>query len=135
MASEETLRQAIEALRIGNQAQARRLLDQLIQNEPSTIDVWLWAAAANDDAAQKRAYLQRALRIDPQDQRARVALERLGESLTATELATPPTPKTAHPLAKPNFAPTSRRRRIPVVPLLAIMAVILLLVPLSMWLF
>lgn len=68
---------AIQAIRSGDKALARRILAELLAEDPEDERAWLLLAGCVSEAHQKRDCLQMALRINPQNGHARNALVRL----------------------------------------------------------
>ena len=75
---EELLRQGVDAARSGDKLTARRLLQQVLLNDKNNITALMWMASVVDTLEDRRAYLQRVLQVDPNNERAREALRRLG---------------------------------------------------------
>jgi hypothetical protein len=71
------LNAGIEAARSGNQAEARRLLQQVLSADPKNEVAWMWMASAVVSPAERRVCLERAIQINPNNGRAREALRRL----------------------------------------------------------
>jgi hypothetical protein len=103
---EATLREGIEAARRGDKLAARRLLQQVLQQDRGNETALMWMASVVDTLPERRAYLEQVLRINPANDRAREALERLGG--TAPSRAAAPPPKSASSAA-PKPAPAPRR--------------------------
>ncbi len=84
----ETLQQAITAIKSGNKAEGQRLLAQLLKAEPKNESAWLWMSAVVGDDTQRRFCLGKVLAINPANAAAQQALSRLGSH---------PAPKEAGP--------------------------------------
>ncbi|TLN16181.1 tetratricopeptide repeat protein, partial [bacterium] len=82
-----TLQQAQQALRLGNRTEARRFAMEAARLDPRLEEPWLILAALGSPDASLR-YLQRALEINPNSERARRgmawALRRQQESAAPT---------------------------------------------------
>lgn len=78
------LNEGIDAVRAGDKVKARRLLQQVVNADPNNEVGWMWLASAVDTPAERRACLQRALKINPGNTRAQEALKRL-ETQAATD--------------------------------------------------
>jgi hypothetical protein len=148
----QSLSPAIQALRAGDRETARTLLLQFTEVEVSRADGWLWLAAASVDEAEKRDYLQRAWTLDPHDTRIIAGLRAIGVDVQPPAHA--PVVETAVPvvmeetksvdlprvelpaslLAPPRFATTGVRapRTIPWT-LIALVCMIALLIPVTLW--
>lgn len=66
----EILALGMDAARDGNREEARNLFTLLTRQDPDNIQAWLWLAGVSDDPRQRRAALERALEIDPQNDMA-----------------------------------------------------------------
>lgn len=77
------LNAGIEAARAGNQAEARRLLQQVLSADPNNEVAWMWMASAVSTPNERRVCLERALQINPNNARAREALRRLDTTADA----------------------------------------------------
>lgn len=74
---QEKLNLGIEAARRGDREAARLLLRQVVSADPKNEAGWMWLATVVDNLAERRSCLQNALRLNPNNQRARDALNRL----------------------------------------------------------
>jgi hypothetical protein len=86
------LRDGMEAARRGDKIAARRLLQQVLTSDRNNELALMWMASVVDTLAERRAYLERAVQINPHNERAREALRRLG-------VEAPPAPRGAAPSA------------------------------------
>ncbi len=73
----EKLNAGIAAAQQGNRATARRLLEQVVTADAGNEVAWMWLASCAETLADRRRYLQRALALNPGNERAREALDRL----------------------------------------------------------
>jgi len=100
----DLLRTAIQAARAGNHIVARGILQQVIEQDPDNELAWIWMASVAESTNERRECLLRVLEINPANERARIALQRLQQA------ATPPAP---HPgptrPAPPSPTPDSRQ--------------------------
>lgn len=71
------LNEGVEAVRRGDKITGRRLLQQVISADPRNEVAWMWMASAVESVSERRACLERALEINPNNQRAQEALRRL----------------------------------------------------------
>lgn len=87
--TQDKLRQGIEAAQRGDKNTARRLLQQVLTDDGNSELAWMWMAMVVEDLDERRACLERALKINPNNARAREALRRLGGNVPplATEAA------------------------------------------------
>jgi len=83
------LQSAISAVRARRLSEGRALLQQVLAAEPNNETAWLWLAAAVETPGERLAALTRVLQINPANQSARRALDRLRAE---AERATPPVP-------------------------------------------
>jgi tetratricopeptide (TPR) repeat protein len=72
------LLQAIEALRIHDQAGAKDLLTRLLKADPKNASVWVWLSAAVDTQKERLYCLQTAIQLDPENVAAKRGLIILG---------------------------------------------------------
>lgn len=73
------LNQGVEAAKDGNRSVARRLLEEVVEQDERNEVAWIWLATLATGAAEKREHLKRVLAINPQNNLAREALSRLGD--------------------------------------------------------
>jgi len=71
------INEAIEAYRAGNRNEAVRLLREVLQQDPRNEQAWLYMGAAIEDPEKRRQAFQRVLQINPDNEKAKAALERL----------------------------------------------------------
>lgn len=89
---QQRLREGIEAARRGDKLTARRLLQQVLLQDRNNEVALMWMASVMDTVADRRAYLERALQVNPDNERAREALARLGGTSPAAVVDTPGAP-------------------------------------------
>src|SRR5690606_3076564 len=94
------LREGIDAAKRGDKATARRLLQQVLSTDGNNELALMWMASVVDPLDERRFYLERALRVNPSNTRAREALRRLG----VTEPQTSATPLRTTRAADQNAA-------------------------------
>jgi hypothetical protein len=70
----DELQKAVELLTAGDTLAARRLLNEIVKNEPDNEQAWLWLASAVTDETRRRECLEQVTRINPDNQAARFAL-------------------------------------------------------------
>jgi hypothetical protein len=73
----QLLQEATEAARSGDNGKARRLLDELLNEDDSNVRAWMLLYRVSDNADDKRRALHRVVELDPTNVRAKEALERL----------------------------------------------------------
>jgi hypothetical protein len=78
---QQRLRDGIEAARRGDRVNARRLLQQVLIIDRDNEVALMWMASMVDTLAERRAFLERALKVNPQNARAREALQKMGVNL------------------------------------------------------
>ncbi len=76
---DELLRQGIEDVRNGNRSAARQKLEKVVDIDENNEKGWLWLASVVDTDEEKRVCLGNVLHINPDNDRARKALEALEE--------------------------------------------------------
>jgi tetratricopeptide (TPR) repeat protein len=74
--------EAIEAYKAGDKNGAVRLLTEALKRDPRNEQAWLYMGAALDDPDKRRQAFQRVLQINPNNERAKAALNRLGGTTT-----------------------------------------------------
>jgi hypothetical protein len=84
---DESLRQAIIAIRVGREEEARRLLSQILEANPRDEDAWLWMSAVVDTDQQRLDCFRRVLAINPGNAAAREAAMYLQGDSTAPSAA------------------------------------------------
>ncbi|MBA3530547.1 MAG: hypothetical protein H0T73_01310 [Ardenticatenales bacterium] len=75
----DLLTRGIAAARAGDNAQAVRLLRLVTERDPANVEAWLWRASTASNSADKKAFLEEALLLDPENAEAKLALERVIE--------------------------------------------------------
>jgi hypothetical protein len=95
---DNTLVQAIEAIKSGDKLRGQQLLVDYLKANPLDDMGWLWMAAALDDTDRKRYCLNRALEANPANQIASQGLARLDTPVEVPTLDTIAAPK-AHDTA------------------------------------
>ncbi|MCC6906291.1 MAG: hypothetical protein IT326_10650 [Anaerolineae bacterium] len=76
---DEQLQHALRAIRTGNLREARRILGQAVNEDPSNAAAWWLLASAIEDTEQRRQCLLQVLRLKPDHVEAHVMLEKLEE--------------------------------------------------------
>jgi hypothetical protein len=80
-----SLQAGITAAREGRQNDARALLQQGLQADPRSEQGWLWMSTVVETDPERRICLERVLTINPHNQTALAALERLDTSASAQD--------------------------------------------------
>jgi len=70
----DLMNQGIAAARSGDRAAARAAFEQVVERDESNEKAWFWLASVLDDDTQKRLALNTVLHLNPQNERARKAL-------------------------------------------------------------
>lgn len=86
---EQTLQDGINAARRGDRNTGRRLLQEVIDQDPDNELAWIWMASCVTTLAERRNCLERVLEINPNNARARQALEALGTPARPAQPAGP----------------------------------------------
>lgn len=73
----EQLKQAVQFIKAGNKQAALPILKQVLQADPSNESAWLWLYSCVNHRSEKKYCLQKALAINPNNTKAREALEKL----------------------------------------------------------
>jgi hypothetical protein len=74
----DNLQRAIVAIRSGDKEAGKRLLAEVIRNDPNDETAWLWMSSVIDSDEHRRTCLERVLAINPRNETARRGLEALG---------------------------------------------------------
>lgn len=77
----DLVREGRTAARVGDLAEARRLLEQATETEPDNIEAWLELAGVVESPQAKRDCFARVLALDPDHAAARAGLERIEQKL------------------------------------------------------
>ncbi len=88
----QQLQAGIEAAKLGNRATARQLLEAVIAQDATNELAWIWLAGVVETTQEKRVCLERVLKINPNNERARQALAKLGGKVTDGSRQTQSTP-------------------------------------------
>ncbi len=68
MTTEELLRTGIALAKAGKSAHARKILGQVVKDDPRSVMGWLWLAGVVKTKEQQRYCLERVLQLNPQNQ-------------------------------------------------------------------
>jgi len=98
---------AIALAQSGQHAEARRLLEQIAEVAPDLEAVWLWLATVAPDRAERMAFLERALAINPDNATTRAAYAKLAGK-PPEPLAPPSRKRPAQLEMRTRDAPVSR---------------------------
>lgn len=112
--TQELLQLGIQAARQGNRAAARRLLLQVVDQDPNNELAWIWMASVAETVVERRNYLERVLEINPNNERAKQALSRLKRSARETPAPAAPAPRRRERSAASDLdalRPKIKRRR------------------------
>lgn len=90
---EELLRQGIAAARMGNNDTARRLLTQALQMNSRSELAWMWMATVSETSQDRLRCLNRVLDINPNNRRAREAVQKLRSTQAETPRPTAAPPR------------------------------------------
>jgi tetratricopeptide (TPR) repeat protein len=82
--------EAIDAIRLGQQARARDLLTRLLRADQNNLEYWLWMSAVVNTPKEQIYCLQTALRLDPENRVVQQGLTLLGARAPAGEVTPVP---------------------------------------------
>jgi hypothetical protein len=125
MSEENLFRRVLVLVKAGNKAEARRLLAEEIDQNPHNADAWLAMARLVDDQERASYYAERALEVRPGDQQTQKFLDQLrasGRAAPMPEDHAPPRPTMPPRSPSTGSASPKPRRRIRLLPVLAILA-------------
>jgi len=107
---ERNLSEGIEAARRGDKLTARRLLQQVLQQDRNNETALIWMASVVDTVPEKRSYLEQVLRVNPGNDRARQALELMGGAPPPPARPAATTSAASAPKPAPAPKPAGSRR-------------------------
>src|SRR5215813_13635099 len=76
--AKQLLQQGIAAARAGQQAQARKLLQEAVKRDPRSEPAWLWLSSVAQDDQERAFCLKQLLSINPNNENALKGLRQLG---------------------------------------------------------
>src|SRR5260221_13510389 len=79
--AKQLLQQGIAAARAGQQAQARKLLQEAVKRDPRSESAWLWLSSVAKDDQERAFCLKQLLSINPNNEHALKGLKQLGEGV------------------------------------------------------
>ncbi len=82
---EELLRMGINAAKSGNILSARTIFEQILSEDSSNERAMMWLAKIADTKAERQQWLSRVLAVNPNNQAARDALNKMSYSRAARE--------------------------------------------------
>ncbi|MCB2178469.1 hypothetical protein KQH61_03550 [bacterium] len=88
--TKDRLKKAIQLLKDGDGQAAAPLLAQVLKKEPDLEQAWYLLGMALDDEAKKRRAFNQALKLNPQNEKARRQLEKLDQPPAASPPPPPP---------------------------------------------
>lgn len=74
---EDTLALGVAAAQQGKRAEARRLLEQVVEADPAVVDAWWWLSEIVDDDQERVVCLENILTLNPEHAEAQARLEEL----------------------------------------------------------
>jgi dipeptidyl aminopeptidase/acylaminoacyl peptidase len=98
---EKLLNAGIQAAKAGNRIEARRLLEQVLDKDDNNEAAWMWYASVAETPRKRQICLETVLEINPNNQQARQALERLAASGISSSASQPRTEPVSAPRAEP----------------------------------
>ncbi len=78
---ERMLEDAKVAVRSGDLARARELLENLLKSNPRNVDAWIWMSTAVTGEQERKICLKKALALDPANKTAVLGLRLIGEAI------------------------------------------------------
>lgn len=83
----EQLQKAIEAIKGGEKNSGKLILYKLVKDEPGNELAWMWLSACIDDNNQKIKCLEKVIEINPNNEKARIALQRLKSVISEPDIS------------------------------------------------
>jgi tetratricopeptide (TPR) repeat protein len=105
--ADDLVKQGIAAAQAGRRAEALRLFRQALALDPNDFAAWLWRGGLAADPSEALACLQRAVALQPQDERARQGLAWAQKRLAADERARGEKPPASVAQAAPATSPAA----------------------------
>ena len=109
MNSQDTIRQAIQAIQNDDTETGKQLLAQVLRADPTNVEAWLWMSDVVDSDEKKRDCLRQVLTLEPQNQTAQRKMAGLlatAASKAATDSYAPSKPSAG---LTPGFAAQKSR--------------------------
>jgi hypothetical protein len=104
MTVSERLTQGIAACKAGRKAEARTLLEQVIEQDDHNETAWLWLSGAVETDEDRQICLENVLTINPDNELARRGLQRLAQTAVKPQAPSQPV-QPAPPPPQPAVAP------------------------------
>lgn len=82
---EELLRMAIQSARQGQKQGARMMLRQILEQDKRNERALLWMAKLADTPAERKTWLERVLTVNPENEAAQAALDKMSYGKAAKE--------------------------------------------------
>lgn len=99
-----TLREAVAAIKAGDKETGRRLLQEVLADDPLNENAWLWMTKVMDSRAERIKCLKRVLEINPDNEVAQLSLQKLQQADAPGQI------KKLPPSAKKTYAVKQSRR-------------------------
>lgn len=104
--AENSLQEAIAALKAGRRKQARAILAHLLRQDPRNEEAWLWLSGAVERDSERLLCLHQVLAINPNNERARRGVELLlSKGVTLPPLVPAEPAPAVPPSAPPEHEP------------------------------
>lgn len=113
---DQLYQKGVAAIRAQDRDTARSLLEQVVNLDPTHDQAWLWLSSVVDNDEERITCLKNVLTVDPYNEEARRALEKLGASLDIdTNAAGEPVPVPPEPHHEPKPPPKMEHTSAPAV--------------------
>lgn len=106
--AETLLREGIDDARRGDRASARIKFERVVELDDGSEKGWFWLASVLDTDEERRAALEKVLEINPNNDRARKALDALEARMDAAQA-------TAKPAESPEIIPGVTRKQLTII--------------------
>jgi hypothetical protein len=84
------VKQAVEAYKAQDKVRAKDLLLKAVDIDAKNEQAWMWMSAVVDSLEEQQVCLENALRLNPNNDRAKKGLEVVAQKISATAKPTPP---------------------------------------------
>jgi hypothetical protein len=89
--ADDLVRQAVSAFKAGRKAEARSILERVVEQNESHAEAWLYLSALVDSLEEQEICLENVLALDPANEKAKKGLETVRQKIASQKKASPPT--------------------------------------------
>jgi hypothetical protein len=89
--ADDLVKQAVSAFKAGRKAEARSILEGVVEQDESHAEAWLYLSALVDTLEEQEICLENVLALDAENEKAKKGLETVRQKIAAQKKAPPPT--------------------------------------------